>query len=682
MGVDKYNKQRKRILERIDKGQNISIMELGMYNLTPYFDMEKFDVSLSEAIMLNKNFERRIQHIDKEIFFSPAQYDALKMLEEKERVILSAPTSFGKTLLIKEYIYLNQPKHIVYIVPTNALAYELEKSFKGNSNFDNYIIFDKCTTIGKIDDESLASEKLFFIGTQEKYLEISNEMLGEIDLFVIDEAYKLHESVTQQRAYKLSETFLDSITNKSKKVFLLTPKAIFNGFEKYNFYKFDSDFNAVEKNYIVLEREGFFDLLIKKGEEEKTILFCSSPNQINEAYDDMIELKDQAEGILDDFIKQLELDIHPDWSVVKLLKCGILTHHGQMPKYVQNRMINLFNSNEQFNILLGTNSISEGINTVTKNLFIHPDYNNYNNTLLLKNTIGRAGRLGEYPIGYVYSTVEIEDLVEKEIEISLAISSEEELSEIEDSKNDEKILELSERYNINSDCCKNLLNTYKVSLTKLEKILNALKKDYNFPGISNLPFLAASAFGKDYTGLPVNDKTIIRGYLQNFWQKDGQRISLNDFNDRIKYFKEKSDIKLGNTEIINCYMLFIYSTLEYCIMPLVNIGLEIKEENVDWGFGRHVVSSLEECKKKYYTRTYGNVNYDELSESHKNIIGALKDYGMTSAIKNISVEILEEINECLNIRYSTIDVLNAIEKLTQQSKHNKAFFRDLKKNYM
>lgn len=72
----------------------------------------------------------------------------------------------------------------------------------------------------------------------------------------------------------------------------------------------------------------------------------------------------------------------------------------QMPKYVQNRMINLFNENENYHILFGTNSISEGINTVTKNLFIHPEYNNLKDLLLLKNTIGRAGRLGRYPIGY------------------------------------------------------------------------------------------------------------------------------------------------------------------------------------------------------------------------------------------------------------------------------------------
>ena len=44
-----------------------------------------------------------------------------------------------------------------------------------------------------------------------------------------------------------------------------------------------------------------------------------------------------------------------------------------------------FNENENYHILFGTNSISEGINTVTKNLFIHPEYNNLKDLLLLKN---------------------------------------------------------------------------------------------------------------------------------------------------------------------------------------------------------------------------------------------------------------------------------------------------------
>lgn len=680
MNSGKYNKKRKRILEELDKGKDVSIIELGMYDLTPYFKTDVFDVSLSEAIMLNKNSERKIEHVDKELFFSPPQYRALECLFEMDRVILSAPTSFGKTLLIKEYIYKSKPKSIVYIVPTNALAYELERSFKENDNFSEYVIFDKCSIIENMNNERVNEEKLFFIGTQEKFLEIDQSVMGEIDLFVIDEAYKLQESIKNQRAYKLSETFLDSMTRNSKKVFLLTPKATLIGFDKYEFYMFKSDFNAVEKNYVVLEEKDFFETLLDKGKKEKTILFCNSPRQINAGYE--VIKSSIATGIVTEFVKLLEKEIHPDWSVVKLLKAGILTHHGQMPKYVQNRMINLFNESEEYNILFGTNSISEGINTVTKNLFIHPEYNNMSDVLLLKNTIGRAGRLGKYPIGYIYSTVKVEDLVENEIIISLAIANEEELSEIEDSKNSEKILQFSQEYNLDFEFCQELLKTYKLSLVKLRKILNALKKNRNFVSITNLPFIANEAFENEYNGAMGIDKVLIRGYLQNYYMESGQKVFLNDFNDRIIYFKKKSQMLMDNTEIINCYMQFIYSTLEYYIMPLANIGIEIKEKCQDWGFGTNVLASLEECKSKYYTKTYGSLNVDDLSESHRLIIGAMKDYGMTGVLKNLNVGILDEIESRLNVRYSTIDVLRAINYLAKHSNDYKDFFIDLKKKYM
>ena len=678
MSGDKYNKRRKKILEELDCGKDLSIMELGMYDLTPYFRTDEFDVSLSEKIMLNKNYERRIQHVSNELYFSPPQYKALECLFRENRVILSAPTSFGKTLLIKEYIYRQKPKNIVYIVPTNALAYELERSFKENEKFSDYTIFDKCSMVEQKENENFIEEKLFFIGTQEKYLEINQNVMGEIDLFVIDEAYKLQESVSNQRAYKLSETFLDSMAINSKKIFLLTPRAILEGFDKYEFYMFKSDFNAVDKNYVVLEEKNFFNVLLEKGSKEKTILFCNSPKQINDGYEkikDLIKNKENTE-----FVRLLENEIHPDWSVVKLLKAGILTHHGQMPKYVQNRMINLFNENENYHILFGTNSISEGINTVTKNLFIHPEYNNLKDLLLLKNTIGRAGRLGRYPIGYIYSCTKIEELVENEIVISLAIANEEELSEIEDSKDNEKVLQFSEKYNLDFDFSQQLIKTYKLSLTKLEKILEALSDDRKYPGITNLPFIANRAFKNEYPGLPGTDAVLIAGYLQAFYKEGTQKMYLNTFSDRITYFKKKSKISMDNTEIINSYMQFIYSTLEYYIMPLVNIGLEVKTKHPNWHFGKNVVESLDDCKSKYYTRTYGGLNIDDLS--NKLIVSAMKDYGMTSVLKNLSEEILDEIEKCLNVRYSTIDVLRAINNLAQNTGIHKDFYSELKKKYM
>lgn len=51
-------------------------------------------------------------------------------------------------------------------------------------------------------------------------------------------------------------------------------------------------------------------------------------------------------------------------------------------------------------------------------------------------------------------------------------------------------------------------------------------------------------------------------------------------------------------------------------------------------------------------------------------------------IKNVTIEILDEIESRLNIRYSTIDVLRAIDYLAQNSVRNKAFFIELKKKYL
>lgn len=89
----------------------------------------------------------------------------------------------------------------------------------------------------------------------------------------------------------------------------------------------------------------------------------------------------------------LEREFHPEWSTVKLLKRGILSHHGQMPKYVQNKMLKLFVENQSYNLLVGTNSISEGINTPTKNIFFSKNVTFDKDKLLLKTQLDVLGGL-------------------------------------------------------------------------------------------------------------------------------------------------------------------------------------------------------------------------------------------------------------------------------------------------
>lgn len=60
----------------------------------------------------------------------------------------------------------------------------------------------------------------------------------------------------------------------------------------------------------------------------------------------------------------------------------------------------------------------------------------------------------------------------------------------------------------------------------------------------------------------------------------------------------------------------------------------------------------------------------------------MKDYGMMSVLKNLNEEILDEIENCLNVRYSTIDVLRAINYLAQNSDGHKDFYSEIRKKYM
>lgn len=48
---------------------------------------------------------------------------------------------------------------------------------------------------------------------------------------------------------------------------------------------------------------------------------------------------------------------------------GIGVHHGLVPKYIQNEIIDLFN-NGVLKVLISTTTITEGVNTTAKNMVV------------------------------------------------------------------------------------------------------------------------------------------------------------------------------------------------------------------------------------------------------------------------------------------------------------------------
>lgn len=674
-----YNKKRKQLLIKLDEGNQVDNMHLAMYDLTPYLKKETFNHSLTDIIIGVKNDLRPILHIqDRSLCFAPQQQAAFNFIDGNSRCIISAPTSFGKTLIVKEYIFRRRPRNIIYIVPTNALAYELENSFKKNPSFYDYEIYDR-----KKEEVIHNEEDAFtlFIGTQEKYIEIRENMSNDIDLFIIDEAYKLMESTKEKRGYKLSESFLDSVHAKSKKVVLLSPNAKFIGFDKFAFKEFNSTYNVVDKSYHQIRENDFYTLLNEKALESKTILYCDSPNDINSVCNEIQPLSTFGNE-LDGFVKFLEKEYHPDWTVVKLLKKGILVHHGQMPKYVQNKMINIFNSNKHYNLLVGTNSISEGINTPTKNIFlslnskrIQKDY------LLLKNTIGRSGRLGEYPIGHIYSTVDIESLTKDDIEITLSISKKEEIEEIEKTDDDNKINELCQKFQIELDCYRKIRNVSHLSLNCIEKILMVLSTD-QYADLASFTYMASKVF-REYKS-PKDDSYYIKGILQ-FHYKDSSKgmIRLNTFANKIAYFKEKNkESKLTNSSIVDGYMRFLYSSLDNYILPIVKIGLAVKDANPNWQFGANVIDNMSLFMDRYSKLVIGLSDYDSYTEEQKVIVQTLRDYGISISNGNINNGMISEIESELKIRYSCYDIINAIIKLSEKSILYKEKFVFLKNMYI
>src|SRR5690606_40989909 len=112
-------------------------------------------------------------------------------------------------------------------------------------------------------------------------------------------------------------------------------------------------------------------------------------------------------------------------------------------KFFQKKVIDLFKGNIIKNIL-ATNSIIEGVNTPTKNIYIYSsrDLLGDKNLVKFKNLIGRAGRLGKHKVGNVFyfdkhqPQFEIANVSYKDINIEFVLEDKSQIVEINRDDND------------------------------------------------------------------------------------------------------------------------------------------------------------------------------------------------------------------------------------------------------
>lgn len=384
---------------------NHLLREVGLY---PYMDYETspwYDKIICELFKVNLgNNENKILHRE--------QGAVLKELLNGKDVVLSAPTSFGKSFIIDALIAAKLPDIIVIIVPTIALMDEARRRLTNKFSSQYKII----TT-----PEETLSEKVILIFPQERLFSYLPK-LDQIDLFIVDEFYKVSKSFDSER----SDILLNAIMRGSKiakQRYFLCPN-IDN--IKESLYLQNAlfitklDFNTVITNIIDLsnnihgksdeEKNSDKLKLLKKLlvdiQNEKTLIYAGSFSSIETICNTLnASLPEIHNSTLLQFSEWLKKNYSSDFILSNFVIKGIGIHNGRLHRSLSQIETKLFDDENPLQYMVSTSSLIEGVNTSASNVIMWKRINGNGNLKYMdyKNLLGRSGRMFKHFIGKILS---------------------------------------------------------------------------------------------------------------------------------------------------------------------------------------------------------------------------------------------------------------------------------------
>ena len=140
------------------------------------------------------------------------QIAALDILLSGQNLILSAPTSFGKSILIDALLLDGRYRRVAIVLPTIALLDEFRRRLLRR--------FGKTFDVLMHHSEIATRERVIFLGTQERLINRSD--LDKLDLVVVDEFYKLDPMRRDDRSVTLNAAVY-RLLNRTKQFFFLGP---------------------------------------------------------------------------------------------------------------------------------------------------------------------------------------------------------------------------------------------------------------------------------------------------------------------------------------------------------------------------------------------------------------------------------------------------------------------------
>lgn len=384
----------------------------GFYPYLYRHDNDMKLTSLSDEVRANSHLSSYLP-----VALHSDQKKLLKWLLAGKNMVVSAPTSFGKSLLIEELVAPNKYRNIVIIQPTLALLDETRLKLKKYS--DSYKI------IVRTSQEASDTKGNLFLLTAERVMEYSP--LPHIDLLIVDEFYKMSLRRIDERATTLNNAFLKIVTSSATQFYLLGPNIddVTPEFKKkYSALFYRTTFSLVDCNVIDLSSRFNQTLSDKKQEEEKlpvlfdlldslkdkqTLIYCSSParaRRFAKKYLEHLQERKVSPDCMVPLVEWINKNISPSWSLSTELTYGIAFHDGSLQKHIASSVIRYFNAG-QLRYVFCTSTIIEGVNTSAKNvvLFDGKKASSFIDFFDYSNIKGRSGRLMEHYVGNIYNFV-------------------------------------------------------------------------------------------------------------------------------------------------------------------------------------------------------------------------------------------------------------------------------------
>ncbi|PYX12460.1 MAG: helicase [Acidobacteria bacterium] len=340
----------------------------------------------------------RPAHMPEGVVFHEPQARVYRALLDGQNIVLSAPTSFGKSLITDAVIATGKFRNVLIVVPTIALIDEtrrrLSQRFRGKYKIITHI------------SQQLAERNLFVL-TQERVLE--REILDKAEFVVIDEFYKLTPGRDDdERCARLNEVFY-RVVKSNKQFYLLGPNVRGVSDESSRRLKctqFYEDYRTVASEIHEVDPGTDAHRTLRElcqTLKDPTLIFCSSPSTATDVVQTLIPSVAPSKHIASDAADWVADNYHPDWHFVKALRKGIGVHHGRIPRALAHYVVSAFNS-DLIHFLVCTSTLIEGVNTKAKNvvIFDHKIDKKSMDFFTFNNIKGRSGRMGKHYIGHVY----------------------------------------------------------------------------------------------------------------------------------------------------------------------------------------------------------------------------------------------------------------------------------------